>query len=80
MNIFDRFRRKIPSDPPELKKVVSAAQRCLNNTEGEFFIDHLIEYFELDNLSGCLPIDESNYKNGTQDVIKYILSLITYEE
>ena len=78
--ILERFRKPVPSDPPEFKKVAAAAHRCLNNSEGEFLMEHLIEFFGVDEPSGCLPSDESNYKNGTQDVVKYILGLLTDKE
>ena len=43
-------------------------------------MEHLIDYFGLDEPSGCLSEGESNYRNGTQDVVKYILGLLTDKE
>ena len=78
--IIERFRRPVKDEPAEYKKLLSAAHRCLNNREGEYLLDHLIAEFKLDDMGGCLPSDESNYRNGTHDVIKYILALTTEKE
>ena len=78
-DILARFR--IPAgrfkQERELDEVVGAAKRCLDNGDGEVLLAHLINEFELDDPTGCLPADEANWRNGTQFVVKYILSLVT---
>ena len=76
MNTFKRFSLPLSMfrvDP--MDKVIGAAKRCFNTPEGEILLKHLITEYTLDEPSGCGTSDEMAYRNGTQDVVKYILSL-----
>jgi hypothetical protein len=75
-NTLERFGipyAKTKSD--DMDVVVGAAKRVILSPEGEILMRHLIDKFELDEMTACLPLDESNWKNGSQAVVKYILGL-----
>ena len=78
--VFARFKKQARVEPVKYKDICASAQRCLNNKEGELLIDHLVDFFGLDEPSGCMSSGEANYRNGTQDVVKYILGLVTDKE
>ena len=76
MNILKRFGLPLSAFKAEpFDRIVGAAKRCLNTPEGEILLKHLITTYTLDEPSGCGTPDEMAYRNGTQDVVKYILSL-----
>lgn len=75
-NFLERFRMPLSAfKRNDMDVVVGAAKRCLNTAEGEILLKHLINEYKLDEPMGCLDDNESSYVNGTQDVVKYILSL-----
>lgn len=59
----------------DIDKVIGAAKRCLNTSEGDILIKHLISEYELDEPTGCLSERDLTYKTACQDVIKHIISL-----
>ena len=71
--ILERFRRPVANHDED--KVVDAAHTIFNTPSGEMVLDHLIEHYGLDDPTGSLPVEESNYRNACQDVVKYILAL-----
>jgi len=73
MKILERFKR--PLQKSDVEVVIDAAHTISRTPSGEILFNHLIERFELDDPSNCLGGSEANYRNGTQDVVKYILSL-----
>jgi hypothetical protein len=71
-----RFRAPLKRlESEDMDVVIGAAKRCLNTTDGEILMIHLIDKFGLDDQSGVLPSDDANYQNGTKDVMRYILAL-----
>ena len=82
LKILDRFtcsRKAIEADV-SLEQIKIDARQALGNVHGEALLIHLINFYELDVPSGALPEREANYRNATQDVVKYIISLATDEE
>ena len=86
MNVIDRlFRFK---SKPELvensvelsERIDGIARSVLCNSSGEVLIKHLIKVSEIDAQVGCRSGDEAIYINGKQDMMKYILNLITPED
>ena len=80
MKFFERMILPLSKRDP-MDEVVGAAKFCLNTVEGEIFLKHLVDEFKLDIPIGCdLTEGQTHYVNGTQDVVKYILSLINDKE
>ena len=81
MNILYRFRNAhLFNKDHEIEKVIAAAKRCLSSGDGEILLTHLINEFKLDEPTECLPVDQANWVNGTQFVVKCILSLVNDKE
>jgi len=81
LKILDRFfNHKTMGKEETLEQIKISAKASLGNMHGETLLIHLINFYELDKPSGCLPEGASNYRNGTQDVVKYLISLVTDEE
>jgi hypothetical protein len=68
---------RIKTNEEELLRVQNCARFCFSTAEGEILLKHLIEMHDLDGQTGCLAQDEANYRAGQQDVVKYLLSLIS---
>ena len=80
LSCFGRFTTPFSSvrvKDEDILKVSGYCRRIFSTSEGEIVMKHLINEFELDGQTGCLSQDEANYRAGQQDVIKYILSLIS---
>ena len=74
MKFFERWQKPLSAfkrDP--MDKVIGASKRCLDTSDGHIFLKHLINEFRLDEPLGA---DSDSYVTGTQDVVKYIISLI----
>lgn len=59
----------------DMDKVIGAAKRCLNTSEGEILLKHLISEYGLDEQTGCVDEQTLTYETACHDVIKYIISL-----
>lgn len=78
-NALDRVKNGVGSEEEiiTIERVSECAKRCLNSSEGQILMQHLIDEFELDSQKGCLSPDESVYVDGKQDALKYILILLS---
>ena len=79
-SILARFRApysKVSPNNEDLLRIQNCARYCFGTPEGEILLKHLINELDLDGQFGCLPHDESVYKYAQQDVIKYLLALIS---
>ena len=78
-NALDRVKNGVGSEEEviAIERVCECAKRCLNSSEGQILVQHLVDEFELDSQKGCLPSGESVYVDGKQDALKYILILLS---
>jgi len=62
----------------ELKELVETYKRALNTAEGDIIINDLENFALMDEQVGSqLSHAECAYRNGMQDLVRYIKALIT---
>ena len=63
--------------PEQQHKLVGAFRRALLTAEGEIILEHLRWYCEMDEQAGAeLTHSECAYRNGAQDIYRYIDGLV----
>ena len=60
----------------EMIQLVGSYKRALNTPEGEVVLDDLRKFAKIDEPAGSdLSLQECSYRNGIQDLFKYIDAL-----